>query len=458
MLLPHDYVNYTKISWSDSSGIKHPLYPTSDTSNPFHVRQDDDKNYLFASGENLVENGNFSSDIFNQGNWLKGGPGNNKAWTAATSNGKAPDYLKDKIHKKSSALQFEFLPFYYTGTAANPGFVGSKSYGVWQKLDVRDIRLVTLSAIGNSADQATSSTTGDMAGYGVVRVGLTSVDPATGLKPDGSIGWARTNGSAISAGWGNPFHTDNPSPNYKTESYDIDYVEWNDGTESEKTIEDIDVEKYDDIYVYIQSYVPFKAASLTEPTNVGTTSFTPTSATWVTYSVNTVDNIQVITSETPNQLQHKNTSKNSDTWDNWKSITPSELNNSDYEDDIYWPLDGERYGLDPQHAQANGSFFIDQRLGKIHFSSNLSGKEIILDYISDGLGTDDEMIVHKFAEDAMYKHILCDVMSSRANVGRNQIMYYKKDKFAAVRKAKLRLSNIKLEELTQILRGTEHTW
>ena len=31
--------------------------------------------------------------------------------------------------------------------------------------------------------------------------------------------------------------------------------------------------------------------------------------------------------------------------------------------------------------------------------------------------------------------------------------YYKKDKFAAVRKAKLRLSNLKLEELTQILRG-----
>ena len=29
----------------------------------------------------------------------------------------------------------------------------------------------------------------------------------------------------------------------------------------------------------------------------------------------------------------------------------------------------------------------------------------------------------------------------------------KKDKFAAVRKAKLRLSNIKLEEITQILRG-----
>ena len=28
MVLPHDYVNYTKISFSDNSGIKHPLYPT----------------------------------------------------------------------------------------------------------------------------------------------------------------------------------------------------------------------------------------------------------------------------------------------------------------------------------------------------------------------------------------------------------------------------------------------
>ena len=63
------------------------------------------------------------------------------------------------------------------------------------------------------------------------------------------------------------------------------------------------------------------------------------------------------------------------------------------------------------------------------------------------------MQVHKLAEDAMYKHILCDIMSARANIGGGRLSYYKKDKFAAVRKAKLRLSNIKLEELTQVLRG-----
>ena len=49
----------------------------------------------------------------------------------------------------------------------------------------------------------------------------------------------------------------------------------------------------------------------------------------------------------------------------------------------------------------NGSFFIDPRLGRIHFSSNISGKTVILDYISDSLGTDDEMQVHKLAEEAI---------------------------------------------------------
>ena len=145
-------------------------------------------------------------------------------------------------------------------------------------------------------------------------------------------------------------------------------------------------------------------------------------------------------------------SNNSDTWNNYKSSTPSE-NNDDYEDDTYWPAQGERYGLDPQHAQANGSFFIDCNSGKIHFSSNMSGKTVILEYISDGLGTDDEMIVHKFAEEAIYKWIAYGILSTRINTPEYIINRFKKEKFAETRKAKLRLSNIKLEELTQTLRG-----
>ena len=144
--------------------------------------------------------------------------------------------------------------------------------------------------------------------------------------------------------------------------------------------------------------------------------------------------------------------ESSTAWSNYKSGTPSE-NQDDYQDDTYWPLDGSRYGLDPQHAQVNGSYFIDCAAGKIHFSSNLSGKTVILKYISDGLGADEEMIVHKFAEEAMYKWIMYGCLSARIDVPEYVIRRYKKERFAETRKAKLRLSNIKLEEITQILRG-----
>ena len=63
------------------------------------------------------------------------------------------------------------------------------------------------------------------------------------------------------------------------------------------------------------------------------------------------------------------------------------------------------------------------------------------------------MVVHKFAEEAMYKWIAYGCISARIDVPEYVINRYKKEKFAETRKAKLRLSNIKLEEITQILRG-----
>ena len=142
----------------------------------------------------------------------------------------------------------------------------------------------------------------------------------------------------------------------------------------------------------------------------------------------------------------------STTWSNYKGSTPAQ-NQDNYQDDTYWPLDGERYGLDPQHAQANGSFYIDGVTGMIHFSSNLGGKTVTLKYISDGLGTTEELQVHKLAEEAMYKWILYAILSTKFGVPEYIIQRFKKEKIAETRKAKLRLSNIKLEEITQVLRG-----
>ena len=78
---------------------------------------------------------------------------------------------------------------------------------------------------------------------------------------------------------------------------------------------------------------------------------------------------------------------------------------------------------------------------------------LILKYISDGLGTDAEMVVHKFCEEAIYKHIMYGLVSGRSNIPEYVVQRFKKEKFAETRKAKIRLSNIKMEEFTQVLRG-----
>tara|TARA_A100000172_G_C3039034_1_gene109684 strand:+ start:499 stop:1371 length:873 start_codon:yes stop_codon:yes gene_type:complete len=145
----------------------------------------------------------------------------------------------------------------------------------------------------------------------------------------------------------------------------------------------------------------------------------------------------------------------SDTWANYQASSPSEENmdDFDYDDDIVDYNLGQRYGLDPQFAQTNGSFYIDELRGKIHFSSNLSGVTIILKYISDSLGTDAEMQVHKFAEEALYKYIAYAIVSTKANMPNRLIERLKKEARATKRQAKLRLSNIKIEEITQVLRG-----
>tara|TARA_R110002167_G_scaffold45214_2_gene135846 strand:- start:2590 stop:3723 length:1134 start_codon:yes stop_codon:yes gene_type:complete len=114
---------------------------------------------------------------------------------------------------------------------------------------------------------------------------------------------------------------------------------------------------------------------------------------------------------------------------------------------------GNRFGLDPETAQINGVFYIDQVRGNVHFGSNISGKTVIIKYISDSLGTDAEMVVHKFAEEAMYKHLAHAILATKSNVPEYLVARFKKEKFAATRVAKLRLSNLKSEELAQVMRN-----
>ena len=63
------------------------------------------------------------------------------------------------------------------------------------------------------------------------------------------------------------------------------------------------------------------------------------------------------------------------------------------------------------------------------------------------------MVVHKFAEEAMYKWIAHAILSTRENIQEYIVQRFKKERFAAMRQAKLRLSNFKSEEIRQVLRN-----
>ena len=144
----------------------------------------------------------------------------------------------------------------------------------------------------------------------------------------------------------------------------------------------------------------------------------------------------------------------SNTWENWQNQQADNMVTTATDaTDVEIQNTGRRYGIDPQHAQENGSFYIDQQRGYIHFGSGIAGKTVVLRYVSDGLGTDEEMVVHKFCEEACYKWIAYGVLSCRTGVPDGVLMRFKQERFAETRKAKIRLSNIKIEEFTQVLKG-----
>lgn len=124
------------------------------------------------------------------------------------------------------------------------------------------------------------------------------------------------------------------------------------------------------------------------------------------------------------------------------------------DDYAWWKLAyGQRYGLDPQYSQSNGYFSVNERTGTFSFSSNLVSKVIELKYISDGLAYDLNSLVPKFIEDALYSKIMYNICATRRDVDGGTKQFYKRDTYVKTRNAKIRLSNLKLEEITQIFRG-----
>lgn len=125
-------------------------------------------------------------------------------------------------------------------------------------------------------------------------------------------------------------------------------------------------------------------------------------------------------------------------------------------DQWYFPQNMVRYGLNTEEANSSGTFRVDKASGVINFSSKMSGYSIVLEYISDGLNADDSKImVNKMAEEYLYAYIKWALISAKSNVQEYAISRAKKDKMAALRNAKIRLSNMHSSRLLMTLRGQD---
>ena len=364
--LPKDYVNYTKISRVDSSGIKHPLYFTRQTSNPFRPVVDADYDFVLDSEGSLLKSG----ELVRNENFLGTEPavgsfnleGNN--WYVQLPTGQ-PSTFDDNNDPLSGWF-----------------FINNKA----QAIDVAEfgkIRQYNAPILSNGSYKVTYTVSGYSSG--VVRVIL--VDE---LGKSKILTLRSSNGTFEET------------------------VDMSTGTIVVAGDEN-NVSNF-----WIESGSAEQLASFT------------------------IDSVSIV------RVGNEDESVASK---NYKSAKPSEIEEFDYDEMLQDRFVDQRYGLEPENAQINGSFFIDDLRGVINFSSNVSERNVIIDYISDSLGTEDEMQVHKFAEEAMYKTIMYYMISARINMPEYIVQRYKKEKFAETRKAKLRLSNIKLEDIAQVLRG-----
>jgi len=374
MILPQDYVNYTKVSWVDSAGIKHLLYPASKTSNPTNPLQDTSGDFELNAIGTLVD------------------------------------------ASESIVLDGEY------GNIQVGMFVSAPNIDLFS----------TVVATSNAGGITTIEISNPVTYTGTETLLFTPEDDSLILEEEST--------------------------------FILENVTWDVGEDKITQAPNTDV-----------SNITVGMLVSHEDFPIGTTVIDVNGAV-----ITTSNPATAVSTSTTNEVTFISTPKDSDTWSNYKSANLNQVHHHDHlhphHNHDHNNMFNSRYGLDPQHAQANGSFYIDNTTGKIHFSSNLSGKTVILDYISDGLAQqiipiiprrDEtgamgeiaydtngfEPLIHKFAEEAMYKWISHAILSGKANIPEHQVNRFKKERFAAVRTAKLRLSNIKLEELTQILRG-----
>ena len=399
MPLPHDYVNYVKLVSIDSNGIEHILYPARNTSNPFAIEQNADCSYEYNTDGTLVEQADCvapgettcrPSDFYIE-DWRT-------ALFTEWAVHKMPNNGQNLVTHRVNLTIGGVLYSQINGIEAAENLFGA--------MDAYCMCLGSLENTVNCGEKCGS-------GWDTAIAALHTIN--TAFENGGTCCWPTTG----------------------TEFLDDLYCHFGVG-ECECT-------SCNCVGWTGSSFLSWGWLLCDDP-------FGEVGGCWMSGNVTTLPEVTAegVAECTPNSNSWTNYSSSGS---NSTSVDLSLTNNPAVDSSNYYQNTGERYGIDPQYAQGNGSFFIDCIRGNVHFSSNLSGKTITLKYISDGHGTPDEAIVPKLAEEAMYKWIAYGCLSARADSPEYLVARFKKEKFAETRKAKIRLSNIKIEEISQVFRG-----
>ena len=98
---------------------------------------------------------------------------------------------------------------------------------------------------------------------------------------------------------------------------------------------------------------------------------------------------------------------------------------------------------------ANGTFHIDTRAGKIHFSSDNAIRVIMLEYISDGLeySNESDIKVSKMAEEALYNFVNYELVRNIYGIPMYDKKLAQKSWESSYTNAKIALMNIKISDV-----------
>lgn len=148
-----------------------------------------------------------------------------------------------------------------------------------------------------------------------------------------------------------------------------------------------------------------------------------------------------------------------DTITDRNTIAVANLDTTDYYNGV--PISGAsrtNYKLDPT-KNINGTFSINTRQGRIHFTSDNASRVILLEYVSDGLEFTDEadIKVSKLAEIAILNYINYNMMFSDSGIPMYEKNEAKKVYQAEYANAKIKMMNIRISD-TMLALNAKKQW